>query len=78
MNYIYFPELTFIIISVPNVGNVIGLLRGVHKMPFPKPCDRCGEKFQPQTAHNRLCDDCRAKTQNGKRKTKPKEILQVH
>ena len=28
------------------------------KMPNPKPCAKCGEKFQPATQSTKLCDDC--------------------
>lgn len=27
-------------------------------MPLPRPCDRCGERFTPNSHVNRLCEDC--------------------
>lgn len=30
-------------------------------MPLPKPCNRCGKKFKPNTSVNKLCDSCREK-----------------
>jgi hypothetical protein len=30
-------------------------------MPLPRNCERCGNRFQPNTQTNRLCLDCRRK-----------------
>jgi hypothetical protein len=31
-------------------------------MPLPRPCRKCGKKFQPKTKCSWLCDDCHEKT----------------
>ena len=30
-------------------------------MPFKRPCERCGKKFQPVTRFNKVCNECRIK-----------------
>ena len=30
-------------------------------MPLPRPCAKCGKRFQPHTSANKLCDKCREK-----------------
>ncbi len=27
-------------------------------MPLPKPCERCGERFQPVTIQGKFCNKC--------------------
>lgn len=34
-------------------------------MSLPRPCDRCGDRFQPSSHTNRLCDECRSKIYHG-------------
>jgi hypothetical protein len=33
-------------------------------MSLPRPCERCGKRFQPLSQSNRLCPDCRKKVIN--------------
>jgi len=44
-------------------------------MPFPKPCNRCGKKFQPNTKFRKLCDECIEKAIKGPRQKK-KNVIQ--
>jgi len=45
-----------------------------NKMPFPKPCKKCGKKFQPTGKACKLCDACCAKSKinNGIKRRKRK------
>jgi len=27
-------------------------------MAYPRPCGKCGNKFQPHTPFNKLCEEC--------------------
>ena len=36
-------------------------------MAYPKPCRLCGNKFQPHTPFNKLCEECWRKAQGNKR-----------
>ena len=29
--------------------------------PFPRPCERCGKKFQPTGRFNKYCEECISK-----------------
>lgn len=49
-------------------------------MPYPKPCKRCGERFQPDGTASRLCLKCwhgvyhrRRKINEGQRKETEQE-----
>jgi len=42
-------------------------------MPYKKPCEDCGEKFQPNSPQQKLCDSCWEKKRSGKRKLKEKK-----
>ena len=43
------------------------------KIPFHRPCDRCGVRYQPVTRYNKLCNECFDKSRNFRKPNMEKE-----
>ena len=37
-------------------------------MPLPRPCNKCGKRFQPYGKTNKMCDECRIKAMQHRKK----------
>jgi len=50
------------------------LLNGLIKMPYKKPCEDCGKKFQPNTSSQKFCNSCAEKRYKRRFKDKNKKL----
>ena len=41
-------------------------------MAYPRPCEKCGNKFQPHTPFNKLCEECWKKSHINRKRTHKK------
>ena len=43
--------------------------KGPEKKKLPRPCNRCGERFQPTGIRSKICDKCYKKSYEGRLKS---------